>query len=184
VCSILNELDQGSMLWSQFSAIFDNFRWKKWSKFLQKLAVVRAKNANIFAKFFAENILKIITSVPEIYFLNGVCRANINVTGECIYQSRCRRLHFIMTRGVNFGPWGNFDRSILEWRWEVTRKSSHQLYLLGWFKKPASVAWWGGLCTYNNQRLRGGIASTSGAQDRRFESRKDLYATHNCTYLT
>jgi hypothetical protein len=33
-------------------------------KFLQKLAVVWAKNANIFAKFFGKNILKIITSVP------------------------------------------------------------------------------------------------------------------------
>jgi hypothetical protein len=56
---------QGSMLWSQFSAIFDNFRRKNWRfsqkpmlwlKFLQKLAVVWAKNANIFAKFFAKNI--------------------------------------------------------------------------------------------------------------------------------
>jgi hypothetical protein len=32
--------------------------------FLQKLAVVWAKNANIFAKCLVENILKIITSVP------------------------------------------------------------------------------------------------------------------------
>jgi hypothetical protein len=59
------------MLWSQFSAIFANFRQKigvfiqtnLWS-FFQKLAVVWAKNANIFAKFFGENIFKIITSVP------------------------------------------------------------------------------------------------------------------------
>jgi hypothetical protein len=29
-----------------------------------KLAIVWAKNANIFAKFFGENIFKIITSVP------------------------------------------------------------------------------------------------------------------------
>jgi hypothetical protein len=34
-------------------------------KFLQKQAVIWAKNANIFAKFFGENILKIITSVPD-----------------------------------------------------------------------------------------------------------------------
>jgi uncharacterized membrane protein len=33
-------------------------------KFLQKVAAVGAKNANIFAKFFGENIFKIITSVP------------------------------------------------------------------------------------------------------------------------
>jgi hypothetical protein len=34
------------------------------SQFLQKLEVLRAKNANIFAKFFGENIFKIIASVP------------------------------------------------------------------------------------------------------------------------
>jgi hypothetical protein len=58
---------QGSMLWSQFSAIFANFRRKNWrfsqkpmlwSQFLQKLAVVWAKNANIFANFFVKNIFK------------------------------------------------------------------------------------------------------------------------------
>jgi hypothetical protein len=32
---------------------------------LQKLALFCVKNANIFAKFFGENILKIITSVPD-----------------------------------------------------------------------------------------------------------------------
>jgi hypothetical protein len=31
-----------------------------------KIAVVLAKNANIFANFFSENILKIITSVPDV----------------------------------------------------------------------------------------------------------------------
>jgi hypothetical protein len=63
----------GSMLWSQFSAIFANFRRKicrfsqkpmLWSQFLQKLTEVWEKSAKIFAKFFGENILKIITSVP------------------------------------------------------------------------------------------------------------------------
>jgi hypothetical protein len=58
------------MLWLQFSAIFAKFRRKNWrfspklmlwSIFFQKIAVVGAKNANIFG----ENILKIITSVPE-----------------------------------------------------------------------------------------------------------------------
>jgi hypothetical protein len=33
-------------------------------KFWQKLAEVWAKTSNIFAKFFVENILNIITSVP------------------------------------------------------------------------------------------------------------------------
>jgi hypothetical protein len=38
--------------------------------FLEKLAVVWAKNAIIFAKFFRQKyILKIITSVPEFVFL-------------------------------------------------------------------------------------------------------------------
>jgi hypothetical protein len=32
--------------------------------FFQKLAVIWAKNANIFATFFGENILKMITAVP------------------------------------------------------------------------------------------------------------------------
>jgi hypothetical protein len=35
------------------------------SHFLQKLAVVWSKNANIFAKFFAENIFKNKTSLPD-----------------------------------------------------------------------------------------------------------------------
>jgi hypothetical protein len=34
--------------------------------FFQKLAVVWAKNANIFTKFFGENILKIIASVAGL----------------------------------------------------------------------------------------------------------------------
>jgi hypothetical protein len=34
-------------------------------KFLQKVAAVSAKNANIFAKKLGENIFKIITSVPD-----------------------------------------------------------------------------------------------------------------------
>jgi hypothetical protein len=34
--------------------------------FLNNLALIWVKNANIFAKFFGENILKIITSVPDI----------------------------------------------------------------------------------------------------------------------
>jgi hypothetical protein len=55
------------MLWSQFSAIFDNFWRKNWRffsktnvmiKILHNLALFRVKNANFFAKFFGENILK------------------------------------------------------------------------------------------------------------------------------
>jgi hypothetical protein len=39
--------------------------------FFQKQAVIWAKNANIFAKLFGENILKIITSVPGRIFLDA-----------------------------------------------------------------------------------------------------------------
>jgi hypothetical protein len=34
-------------------------------KILQNLALFWAKNVNFFAEFFGENILKIITSVPD-----------------------------------------------------------------------------------------------------------------------
>jgi hypothetical protein len=65
----------GSMLWSQFSAIFAYFRRKKLAlfsktnvmiKFLHYLDLFWVKNANSFAEFFGENILKIITSVPAL----------------------------------------------------------------------------------------------------------------------
>jgi hypothetical protein len=64
------------MLWSQFSAIYDNFRRKNlrfsqkpmlWSQFLHNSALIWVKNANFFAEFFGENIFKIITSVPGMY---------------------------------------------------------------------------------------------------------------------
>jgi hypothetical protein len=74
---ILGDFSQthlGSMLWSQFSAIFANFRRKNcrfsqkpmlWSKFcIIYLALFWVKNAIFFAEFFGENILKIITLVP------------------------------------------------------------------------------------------------------------------------
>jgi hypothetical protein len=35
-------------------------------KFLHNLALFRVKDANFFAEFFGENILKIITSVPDL----------------------------------------------------------------------------------------------------------------------
>jgi hypothetical protein len=66
-------VDQGSMLWSQFSAIFDIFRRKKLAffsktnvmiKILLTSALIWVKNANFFAEFFGENIFKIVTSVP------------------------------------------------------------------------------------------------------------------------
>jgi hypothetical protein len=36
--------------------------------FFQNLALFWVKNAKLFAKFIAENILKIITSVPDVKF--------------------------------------------------------------------------------------------------------------------
>jgi hypothetical protein len=53
-------VNQGSMPWSQFSAIFDNFRWKNWrfsqkkmlwSNFLHNLALFWVKNA-VFCRIF------------------------------------------------------------------------------------------------------------------------------------
>jgi hypothetical protein len=41
-------------------------------KFLQKIAVVWAKNANILAKFLGENIFKILTSVPKALLFSNV----------------------------------------------------------------------------------------------------------------
>jgi hypothetical protein len=38
--------------------------------FFQNLALFWVKNANFFAKIFGENILKIITSVPEMFGKN------------------------------------------------------------------------------------------------------------------
>jgi hypothetical protein len=83
------------MLWSQFSAIFNQYSAHKLAffsktndmfKFLQKLAVVWTKNANIFAKFFGENILKIITSDPD--------RASFRALSDCLEDCRSRQLKF------------------------------------------------------------------------------------------
>jgi hypothetical protein len=61
----LDETDLGSMLWSQFSAIFSQFSAKKLAFFLntnvminffQNLALFWVKNANFFAKIFGQNI--------------------------------------------------------------------------------------------------------------------------------
>jgi hypothetical protein len=60
---------------------------------LQKIAVVWAKNASIFAKFFGENIFKIITSVPGgsqvlIEQLGLVVINEINLIIESCYNLR------------------------------------------------------------------------------------------------
>jgi hypothetical protein len=68
-----NQKKLGSMLLSQFSAIFANFRQKMaffskpnvMIKILHNLALFLVKNANFFAKFFGENFLKILTSVSD-----------------------------------------------------------------------------------------------------------------------
>jgi hypothetical protein len=70
------------MFWSQFSAIFTNFLRKidffsktnVMIKILQSLPLFWVKNANFFAEFFGENILKIITSVPDLTTHNTVSR--------------------------------------------------------------------------------------------------------------
>jgi hypothetical protein len=66
-----------SMLWSQFFGDFCRFSAKKWrflknqyydQIFLHNLALLWVKNAIFVAIFFGENIFKIITSVPEIFY--------------------------------------------------------------------------------------------------------------------
>jgi hypothetical protein len=55
---------QGLMLWSQFSAIFDNFQRKNgvflknqcYDQIFHNLALFWVKNANLVAEFFCENI--------------------------------------------------------------------------------------------------------------------------------
>jgi hypothetical protein len=64
---------QGSILWSQFSANFANL-WRKigvflWSQCydasLTQIGSILKKNTQYFCNFFVVNISKIITSVPE-----------------------------------------------------------------------------------------------------------------------
>jgi hypothetical protein len=52
------------MLRSQFFALLA--KKTVMINFLLKLALVCAKNANIFTKFFGENIFKTLTSVPDV----------------------------------------------------------------------------------------------------------------------
>jgi hypothetical protein len=63
------------MLWSQFSAIFDNFQPKKIGVFLKnqcydqifaQYSFVWSQKRQFFANCFDENIFKIITSVPGL----------------------------------------------------------------------------------------------------------------------
>jgi hypothetical protein len=72
------------MLWSKFSAIFANFGVKMaffsktnvMIKILHDLALFRVKNANFFAIFLGENIIKIITSVPGFLKFRKKCFLN------------------------------------------------------------------------------------------------------------
>jgi hypothetical protein len=49
----------------QFSARNGVFlKYQYYDHFLHNFALFRVKNANVFAKYFGENILKIVTSVP------------------------------------------------------------------------------------------------------------------------
>jgi hypothetical protein len=61
------------MLWSQFSAIFDNF-WQIIAVFLKKqcydqnfakFSFILSQKRPFFAEFFCEKNFKIITSVPD-----------------------------------------------------------------------------------------------------------------------
>jgi hypothetical protein len=64
--------------------------------FLQKLEVAWAKNANIFAKFFGENIVKIITSVPDwanVCHL-GILKLNTNSQKLTCFYGKNPRIKF------------------------------------------------------------------------------------------
>jgi hypothetical protein len=120
--------------------------------FLQKLAVVRAKNAKIFAKFFGENILKIMTSVPgwklcksssqkknaEAHFFQSaknnflvfVLRRNFCLAGR---RRICRKKRIIIIRCTRVARWyayfhtkitilGIFFR-VVDWRMLVCLKA-------------------------------------------------------------
>jgi hypothetical protein len=104
--------DLGSMLWSQFSAIFTHF-WRKnwrfsqkamlWSQFLQNPALFCVKNANIFAKFFGENIFKIITSVPghTETDLGNATNFSVSLGGDgLINESNRATLFFVSNWGL------------------------------------------------------------------------------------
>jgi hypothetical protein len=71
-CGGYRQGDRGSMLWSKFSAIFDNFRRKKIGVFSKTNVIIIFLNSFVlsqkrqfFRRFFGENIFKIVTSVPD-----------------------------------------------------------------------------------------------------------------------
>jgi hypothetical protein len=85
-----------------------------WSNFWKKLAVVWAKNANIFAKFFGKNIFKIITSVPVFLLpttsaLRISCYKCSNVNSRFRTKKSCGELLFLNCDALcssNFKPSG------------------------------------------------------------------------------
>jgi hypothetical protein len=103
------------MLWSQFSPIFAIFSAKNLAffsktnvmiKFLQKLAVLWAKNANIFAKLFGENIFKIITTVLGE-------KARQKLLGNRLHtQWSFLLINFDRIHVINSQPFDSIDHSI------------------------------------------------------------------------
>jgi hypothetical protein len=61
-----------------------------WSNFFQNLALFWVKNANFFVKFFGENILNIITSVPGRHLNRRDSR--INYRGHGLLWSQFSRV--------------------------------------------------------------------------------------------
>jgi hypothetical protein len=57
------------LIFSEKIGVF--LKYQCYDQFFQNLALFWVKNANFFAKFFGENILKIITSVPGHTVLHG-----------------------------------------------------------------------------------------------------------------
>jgi hypothetical protein len=103
---------------------------------LQKVATVWAKNANIFAKIFGENIFKIITSVPgwETFHLIGDCflfGSFLKITEVAQFRGRllfstAKVMHSFCAKkvGLHFGQF--FHKLILSpWYWDLSQVSSY-----------------------------------------------------------
>jgi hypothetical protein len=141
----------------QFSAQKLPFSQKPmlWSQFLRKLKVVWAKNAKIFAKFFGENILKIITSVPGtlrfsvyVHILNWIeC---VKILSNCFFsfphlQKRGQMIHSHETLVSDSGrPGTDFmifkifspNNSAKEWRfWHRTKLNYATFCSWHWFSR-------------------------------------------------
>jgi hypothetical protein len=95
-----------------------------WSNIFQNLALFWVKNANFFAKFFGKNILKIITSVPDLhlsYFIPNTNKLLFWFTSMCFVTFLWYAFYiWILKRQPTWGsltklPFMNVSYSRTEW---------------------------------------------------------------------